>query len=62
MLGKVEKYADVIVVYAVVQLVEALIYKLEGQGLDSQSGNFKFHQPNNSDRTVFLESTQPLKK
>jgi hypothetical protein len=39
---KVEKYASVIVVYAVVQLVEALIYKPEGRGFDSQSGNWNF--------------------
>ena len=42
MLGKVEKYASVIVVYAVMQLVEVLIYKLEGHGFDSQSGNLNF--------------------
>jgi len=62
MLGKVEKYAGVVVVYAVVQLVETLIYKPEGHGFDSQSGNFKFLQPNNSDRTRVLEPTQPLTK
>lgn len=45
MLGKVEKYACVIVVYAVAQLFEVRIYK-----------------PNNFDRTIFLESTQPLTK
>jgi hypothetical protein len=42
MLGKIEKCASVIVVYAVVQLVEALIYKREGHGFDSQSGNWNF--------------------
>jgi hypothetical protein len=42
MLGKVEKYASVNVVYAVMLLVEALIYKLEGHGFDSQSSNWSF--------------------
>ena len=55
-----EKYASVIVVYAVVQLVETLIYKPEGHGFDSQSGNWIFHRPNLSDRTMALKSTQPL--
>jgi hypothetical protein len=42
MFGKVEKYAIVIVVYAVVQLIEALSYKPEGRDFDSQSGNWNF--------------------
>ena len=62
MLGKVEKYASVFVVYVVMQLVVALIYKPEGQGLDSQSRNWNFHQPNISDHAMVLESTQPLTK
>jgi len=61
MLRKVEKYASVIVVYAVVQLVETLIYKPEGHGFDSQPRNWNFSSiiPN---RTMALESTQPLTK
>jgi hypothetical protein len=42
MLGKVEKYASVIVVYELMPWVELLIYKLEGHGFDSQSGNLNF--------------------
>jgi len=42
MLGKVEKYASVIVLYAVVQLVDTLIYKPEGHGFDSRSRNWNF--------------------
>lgn len=56
------KYASVIVVYAVVHLVEALVYDPEGYCFDSQSRNWNFHQPNNSDRTIVLDSTQPLTK
>jgi hypothetical protein len=33
-------YASVIVEYAVVQLIEVLIYKPEGHGFDSQSGDW----------------------
>jgi len=62
MLGKVGKYAGVIVVHAVVQLVESQVYKPEGHGFDSQSRNWNFHPPNNSDRTIVLDSTQPLPK
>jgi len=42
MLGKMEKHASVIVVFAVVHLVEALIYNPEGHGFDSQSRNWNF--------------------
>jgi len=63
MLGKVEKYASVIVLYAVVQLVDTLIYKPEGHGFDSRSRNWKFfYQLFTLDHTMSLESTQPLAK
>jgi hypothetical protein len=61
-LGKWGKFAVLIVVYAVVQLVEVLVYKPVGHVFYSQSRNWNFHQPNNSDRAMVLEWTQPLTK
>jgi hypothetical protein len=46
--------------HAVAQLVEALHYKPEGRGIESQRGGFFFNLPNPSVRTMALGSTQPL--
>jgi len=40
--------------HAVVQLVEALRYKLEGRGFDSQWCNWNFYWLNPSGRTMAL--------
>jgi hypothetical protein len=44
----------------VVQLVEALCYKLEGCGFNSQWGHWDFYVLNPSGCTMALGSTEPL--
>jgi hypothetical protein len=46
--------------HAVAKLVEALCYKLEGHGFESQWGGFFINLPNPSSRTMTLGLTQPL--
>jgi hypothetical protein len=46
--------------HAVAQLVEALRYKTEGRGFDSDGVIASFHWHNPSGRTMALGLTQPL--
>jgi hypothetical protein len=46
--------------HAVVLLVEALCYKLEGRGFDSRWDHWIFQLPNSSSLIMALGSTQPL--